>query len=438
MTTHRTAAHATDRTERTPARRYEQTRAATEALAAPLEPEDTVVQSMPDASPIKWHLAHTTWFFERFVLRAFDDAYRSPNDTYDYLFNSYYNAVGPQHCRARRGVVSRPTLDEVFGYRRHVDDRVRRLIARDPHDQRLRSTMEIGLQHEKQHQELIVTDIKHALSSNPLLPAPYASDEREPDGRPLPRPPWIAHDETVARVGTDDPTPPRFDNETPAHRVFLEPFEIASRPVTNAEYLAFIEDGGYRRPELWLSLGWSTVERDRWACPMYWFRDDAGRWRQYTMHRGVTALREDEPVCHLSYFEADAYARWAGARLPTEAEWEHAASALPLDGVIAEERRFHPAPLDHKENHPTRFFGDLWEWTSSSYGPYPGYQPPDGALGEYNGKFMCNQYVLRGGSCATPREQARLTYRNFFPPDARWQFSGLRLARGAHARANRA
>ena len=418
--------------------RFDQTRAATERLAAPLRPEDTVIQSTPEASPTKWHLAHTSWFFERFVLREFDEGYRPRHPEYDYLFNSYYNTVGPQHCRARRGVVSRPSLDEVGEYRGLVDERVRALMDRAEISQPLRSVMEIGLQHEKQHQELIVTDIKHALSSNPLLPAPYAHEGEDPEERPLPERGWTGFAGGVARIGAFDPTPPRFDNEGPRHRVFLEPYEIATRPVSNAEFRTFIEDGGYRRPELWLSLGWATVEREGWSCPMYWFRGEGGRWHQYSMHRGVTALRDDEPVCHLSYFEADAFARWAGQRLPTEQEWEHAASDLPLDGVVAEEGRLHPAPLDHVETEPARFFGDLWEWTSSSYAAYPGYAPPAGALGEYNGKFMCNQYVLRGGSCATPRAQVRLTYRNFLPPEARWQYTGLRLARSAEQRSETA
>lgn len=422
---------------------FRETRGATERLVEPLAPDDTIVQSMPDASPTKWHLAHTSWFFERFVLRAFDATYTPEHEIYDVLFNSYYNTVGPQHCRPRRGVLSRPTLGEVFAYRRVVDDRVSALLERED-GPRLRAVMEIGLQHEKQHQELIVTDIKHALGGNPMLPAPYAAHS-EDDGasRALERTRWrrfeggVAH--LGAEIGTDvDGNAFRYDNEGPRHRVFLEPFEIAHRPVSNDEYLAFIGDGGYERPELWLSLGWAAVNEHGWTCPMYWF-EDGGRWHQYTLHRGAAPLRGDEPVCHLSYFEADAFARWAGTqraeaqwagtRLPTEAEWEHAAADLPLDGVVSEEGRYHPSPMRAVEPHPCRYFGDVWEWTSSSYAPYPGFKAPEGSLGEYNGKFMCNQYVLRGGSCATPRAQARLTYRNFFSPESRWQFSGIRLAR---------
>ena len=396
---------------------------------APLAVEDTVVQSMPDASPAKWHLAHTAWFFERFVLRAFDPGYTPRHEGYDVLFNSYYNAIGPQHCRPRRGVLSRPTLDEVYGYRRRVEERVAALLDAGGGGE-LEGVVEVGIQHEKQHQELIVTDIKHALSSNPMLPAPYAVGDDEGEPGTLGEAGWRGFGGGVARLGATGGDGFRFDNEFPPHRVFLEPFEIADRPVSNGEYRAFIEDGGYERAEWWLSLGWATVREGGWRCPMYWFKKDGG-WHQYTLHRGVVPLREDEPVCHLSYFEADAYARWAGARLPTEAEWEHAAADRPLDGVVGEEGRFHPSALDPSEASASRFFGDVWEWTSSSYGPYPGYAPPPGAIGEYNGKFMCNQYVLRGGSCATPRAQARLTYRNFFPPEARWQFAGLRLARGA-------
>jgi len=408
-------------------------RAQTDAIAAPLAPEDMVVQSMPQASPTKWHLAHTTWFFERFVLREFVPGYTPPHDAYDYLFNSYYNTVGPMHCQPNRGQVTRPTVDDIQQYRRFIDAQVLELLdakAQDqPDDEQLRHVMTIGLNHEQQHQELMVTDLKHMLSGNPLLPGVFDLPEQTPDATSeLPDTGWQSFDEQVVSIGTDAGGAAfSYDNERPRHRVFLEPFTIAHRPVSNREYLDYIEDGGYERHELWLSPGWAAVQEQGWTRPIYWYRD-GDTWMQYTL-AGPRALRMDEPVCHVSYFEAEAYARWAGARLPTEFEWEHAAAELPLDGVIADERRFHPTPLDPREHQPTRFFGDVWEWTSSSYAPYPGFKTEPGALGEYNGKFMCNQYVLRGGSCATPRPQARLTYRNFFGPDARWQFTGLRLAK---------
>lgn len=440
---------ALDESTRSLTRRFRATRARTVSLVAPLAPEDTVVQSMPDASPVKWHLAHTTWFFERFMLRVFDTSYRSPDEIYDFLFNSYYVTVGPRHCRPRRGVLSRPTLEQVLEYRRHIDQHVEALLTGasdslheiagidqdlDPdgvHD--LHHVMELGLQHEMQHQELIVTDIKHALSSNPMLPAPYAvCDDPEPQGA-VPALTWRRCDAGVSVIGADPEEGFCFDNELPRHRVFLEAFELAERPVTNAEYRAFVEDGGYRRPELWLSLGWDAVRQQEWEAPLYWYQHE-GRWHEYTMPRGAAPLRDQEPVCHLSYFEADAYARWAGARLPTEAEWEHVAASETIHSASAARPRLHPTPLEpaqadaHGVSSNPRL-GELWEWTSSSYAPYPGYTPPAGALGEYNGKFMCNQYVLRGGSCATPRAQVRPTYRNFFAPEARWQFTGIRLAR---------
>lgn len=419
-----------------PLARFRATRQMTEAIVAHLEPEDTVVQSMPDASPVKWHLAHTAWFFERFMLREFHNDYSPRNATYDYLFNSYYNTIGPQHCRPRRGQLSRPTLQEVFDYRHHVDENIQSLLESDPSPSLL-DVLEVGLQHEMQHQELIITDLKHALSSNPLLPAPFATSEEASESHGLRKHSWHRFDAAVSSLGANPGEEFRYDNEMPRHRVFVEPFEIAHRPVSNAEYLEFVSDGGYSRPELWLSLGWATVQDEQWRCPLYWFLKD-GQWHQYTLHQGAATLRGDEPVCHLSYFEADAYARWAGARLPTEAEWEIAAADIPLDGVIGDELRFHPSAMSPYEPYPTRYFGDVWEWTSSSYSPYPGFQPPPGALGEYNGKFMCNQYVLRGGSCATPRPHARLTYRNFFHPDARWQFAGLRLARSVRTPSDKA
>ena len=380
--------------------RYRDVRARTLALTAPLSAEDCALQSMPDASPAKWHLAHTTWFFETFVAAPHDAGYRPFDPAFRVLFNSYYNGIGEQYPRPERGLLSRPSLANVHAYREHVDRAMAGCCERAAHDRSLAALIELGLNHEEQHQELILTDILHLLSRNPLAPAVYPAAER-------PQPPsaleWIAHPAGIAHIGhAGDGF--AFDNETPRHRVWLEAFELASRPVTNGEFIGFIEDGGYRRPELWLSLGWDAVTSRGWTAPLYWQRDEKG-FRAFTLHGSVDIV-PDAPLEHISLFEADAYARWAGARLPTEFEWE-AAMASP--------------------NAPRR--GDVWEWTSSGYAPYPGYRAPAGAVGEYNGKFMCNQYVLRGGSVATPLGHARVTYRNFFPADARWQWSGVRLAR---------
>jgi ergothioneine biosynthesis protein EgtB len=351
---------------------------------------------MPDASPVKWHLAHTTWFFETFVLERHAGGHRPFHPAFRFLFNSYYNAVGEQFPRPQRGMVSRPGLQEVLRYRAYVDAGMARLLGGRALSAEALDLVELGLQHEQQHQELILTDVKHLLSLNPLEPA-YGARAPHParTAQPLA---WRACEGGAVEIGHDG-TGFAFDNELPRHGQLLVPFEIASRPATNGEYLAFVEDGGYRRPELWLSEGWQAVLAQRWEAPLYWRRRD-GAWHEFTL-RGLQPLDPECPVSHVSHFEADAYARWANARLPTEFEWEHAAR----DG------------------------GQVWEWTSSSYGPYPGYRPAPGAVGEYNGKFMSNQYVLRGGSCATPAGHARRSYRNFFPSAARWQFSGVRLAR---------
>ncbi|MGE0785656.1 MAG: ergothioneine biosynthesis protein EgtB [Sandaracinaceae bacterium] len=392
-------------------------RAATMRLVAPLAREDMVVQSMPDVSPTKWHLAHTTWFFETFLLAdepPFDPAYAV-------LFNSYYNTVGEQFPRAQRGLLSRPTVEEILRYREDVDRRVESRIARRI-EPRAGQIIELGLHHEQQHQELLLTDIKHVFSVNPLRPA-YRPPPPKDDG-PGPGPlAFRAHPEGVYEVGFDGKGF-CFDNETPRHRVFLDAFEIARRPVTVAEYAEFVRDGGYRRHELWHSEGWALVQERGWRGPLYWEDDER---RVFTLG-GVVALDPREPVCHVSWFEASAYAAWAGARLPTEAEWEVASEAAGGAGAFVESERFHPAPIDDDPS-ASRMFGDAWEWTASPYAPYPGYAPAAGALGEYNGKFMANQYVLRGGSCATPGRHVRPTYRNFFPADARWQVSGFRLAR---------
>ena len=398
-------------------RRYRDVRARTAALVAPLSPEDCALQSMPDASPAKWHLAHTTWFFETFVVAPRVAGYRAFDPAFRVLFNSYYHAVGDRHPRPERGMLSRPPLDTVLAYRAFVDEAMRECCERARNDAALASLIELGLAHEEQHQELILTDVLHLLSRNPLAPA------YDPDGaRPVHHAremAWSRYRAGLANIGhAGDGF--AFDNEMPRHRVWLESFALASRPVTNAEYAAFIDDGGYRRPELWLSLGWDSVTTRNWQAPLYWIRD-ADRWQSFTL-QGVADLDPHAPVAHISFFEADAYARWAGARLPTEFEWE----AVAARGTDA---RSGDPWAGGSGAAGTLAHGDVWEWTSSSYAPYPGFRVAQGAVGEYNGKFMCNQYVLRGGSSATPPGHARITYRNFFAPDARWQWSGVRLAR---------
>ncbi|MGL4550626.1 MAG: ergothioneine biosynthesis protein EgtB [Gemmataceae bacterium] len=401
-----------------PADAYRRVRQTTRWLAEPLAPEDHVIQSMPDASPVKWHLAHTTWFFETFVLAPHAPAHRPFHPDFGRLFNSYYEAAGPRWPRARRGLLSRPTVAEVAAYRAAVDEQMLALL-RDPSAE-VAALVTLGLNHEQQHQELILTDLKHAFAANPLRPAyrPAASD----DG-PAPPAAWLTFPEGVVTVGHEGGAF-AFDNESPRHRTFLQGHQIAARPVTNGEYLAFLDDGGYARPELWLSDGWAARQANGWERPLYWEADGTA-----TTLAGPRAVAPDEPVCHVSYYEADAFARWAGARLPTEAEWEHAAG--PPAGHFLDAGRFHPAAGPSADDRGPLFkaHGDVWQWTASPYVGYPGYRPPSGALGEYNGKFMCNQLVLRGSSCVTPASHARSTYRNFFPPDARWQFSGVRLAK---------
>ncbi len=371
---------------------------------------------------MKWHLAHTSWFFETFVLVPGLPGYAPFDPAYRQLFNSYYVGVGERPPRPQRGLLSRPSLEEVWRYRRHVDHGVARLLERGPAPQLLALT-ELGLHHEQQHQELILTDLKHHFSCNPLLPAyrPAPAVPLTASARPLC---FVSFEGGLVDMGHEGPGF-GFDNESPRHRVWLEPFQLGERLVTEGEYLAFIEDGGYRRPALWLSEGWDACQQRQWQAPLYW-RREGGAWQRYTLH-GLQPVEPSAPVCHLSYYEADAYARWAGARLPTEAEWEHAArSAAHAPGTWLDDARFHPAPAAPGLS---QLFGDCWEWTASAYLPYPGYRPPEGAVGEYNGKFMVNQMVLRGGSCATPRNHVRASYRNFFPAGARWQFSGVRLAR---------
>jgi ergothioneine biosynthesis protein EgtB len=406
---------------------FEEVRSLTERLCAPLAVEDYGLQSMPDASPAKWHLAHTSWFFETFVLAENDAAYRPFHPQFGYLFNSYYNSVGAFWPRAQRGLLSRPTVAEVFRYRGHVDAAVRRLLHDDGACLRreLRERIILGLHHEQQHQELLLTDLKHAFAMNPLRPAYRELPKAEP-ATPAPLH-WIAYAAGVRWLGHegDDFA---YDNETPRHRVFVAPFRLASRLVTNGEYRAFVEGGGYRRAELWLSDGWVTRRAEDWQAPLYWERRD-GSWSALTLG-GPRPVHDADPVCHVSYYEADAFARWAGARLPTEAEWEMAAADCPLTGSFLEGDRLQPHASfpPAGEDRSGQMFGEAWQWTASPYVAYPGYRPAEGALGEYNGKFMCNQMVLRGGSCATPRSHFRRTYRNFFPPHARWQFTGIRLA----------
>jgi ergothioneine biosynthesis protein EgtB len=375
--------------------RFLSVRAQSEYLAAPLSPEDQTVQSMPDTSPTKWHLAHTTWFFETFILRPHLPGYRAFDPAYEYLFNSYYEAVGPRHPRPQRGLITRPGVAEVLAYRQHVSGAMADLLVKS--EAALAPLVELGLHHEQQHQELILMDAKHMLSCNPLRPAYYSAQTSSPV---LPSAiEWISHPGGLVEIGHDADAF-AFDNEGPRHKVWLDPFVIASRQVSNAEYLAFIEDGGYRRPEFWLSAGWESVNSRGWEAPLYW-EQKCGQWYVFSLH-GLGPLRATDPVCHVSAYEAAAYAKWAGKRLPREAEWESASSELA--GV-----------------------GDVWEWTASPYVAYPGYREPSGAIGEYNGKFMANQMVLRGGCVATPRDHLRATYRNFFPPDARWMFGGIRL-----------
>jgi ergothioneine biosynthesis protein EgtB len=405
--------------------RFLDVRRASAALAAPLTPEDAMVQSMPDASPAKWHLGHTTWFFETFVLARARPA-RTPFDpTYAYLFNSYYEAAGPRQPRPERGLLSRPPLADVLRYRAAIEGEVAELLLAGV-SRELAAIVELGVNHEEQHQELLVTDLKHAFSASPLRPA-YAP--APPAAATAPPPPlaWLPGEPGVVPVGAPADRF-AFDNERPRHPELLAPHLLASRPVVCSEWLAFMDDGGYQRPELWMSDGWDAVRRNGWEAPLHWLRGDDGRWRQFTMG-GVRPLDGAEPVAHVSWYEADAYARWAGARLPTEAEWEVAAAAAPAaTGTFLDDARLHPAAAAPGAG-PRQLLGDVWEWTRSAYAPYPGFEPAPGALGEYNGKFMVSQLVLRGGSCATPRRHARPSYRNFFHPDARWQFSGVRLAR---------
>ena len=388
------------------AQTYRSVREHSLALAAPLSAEDCCVQSMPDASPVKWHLGHTSWFFETFVLERLEPHFKPFDPAFRVLFNSYYNAVGDKHPRAQRGMLTRPSLDIVKAYRANIDERLQALLASPQGDADMLKLIELGLHHEQQHQELMLTDVKHLLSLNPLLPAYRPASSEGPSAQAFE---WLRFTDGLVDVGYEGDGF-CFDNELPRHQVWLPPYQLASRLVTNGEYLAFIEAGGYANPDTWLAAGWDWRMAQKREHPLYWRHKNAA-WSEFTLG-GLLALEVNQPVVHLSYYEADAYARWAHARLPTEAEWEHAAR-YPVSGGQTLSQLF-----DH-----------AWQWTASAYAAYPGFYPRPGAVGEYNGKFMVNQYVLRGGSVATPSGHARPSYRNFFPADACWQFSGLRLAR---------
>ena len=399
--------------------RYRDIRNTTLQITSPFSAEDLMLQSMPDASPAKWHLAHTTWFFETFILSPNLPGYKSFDPRFKQLFNSYYKQLGSHPYRGARGLMSRPSLDEVRSYREHVDAAMLRYL--EMADENTSGLIEVGLNHEQQHQELILTDIKHALWSMPLRPervdGPFAVKNAEPLQ-------WIEFQGGIYKIGYEG-SGFSFDNESPRHEVLLTPFKLASRLVTNAEYLEFMNDGGYRRSELWLSDGWDTFSAQGWKSPFYW-EDRDGRWFDFS-YDGMREVDPAAPVCHVSYYEADAFAHWSNARLPREDEWEVAAQQCSTQGTFLESGKLRPQPASGKGLQ--QMFGDLWEWTASPYVAYPGFTPAPGAIGEYNGKFMCNQFVLRGGSCATPESHIRASYRNFFPPHVRWQFMGIRLAK---------
>jgi ergothioneine biosynthesis protein EgtB len=411
-------------TERSLLDRYVDVRKLSEMLCDPLEVEDYGVQSMPDVSPAKWHLAHTTWFFETFLLLPYLKGYSVFHPQFNYLFNSYYEAIGSRHPRPERGLLSRPTVKQVYQYRAYVDEAMRSLLSQSANPPDVNERTLLGLHHEQQHQELLLTDIKHVLSMNPLRPA-YCADLPISDGAVPASEHWLDYPANLYHIGVNE-SAFFFDNEGPSHPTYVQDFWLAARLVTNGEYLEFMQANGYEKSEYWLSEGWETVRSHQWNAPLYWEYMD-GEWLVMTLG-GLRPLNLDEPVCHVSYFEADAYATWAGQRLPTEAEWEVAATNVPIQGNLMETGHLHPMPAAGVSR-PDQLYGDVWEWTQSAYLPYPGYRAADGAIGEYNGKFMCNQMVLRGGSCATPPGHIRPTYRNFFPPSARWQFSGIRLAK---------
>ncbi|MBI3547134.1 MAG: ergothioneine biosynthesis protein EgtB [Gammaproteobacteria bacterium] len=405
--------------------RYRSVRRMSETLGQSLTPDDYGLQAMPDVSPAKWHLAHTSWFFETFLLNAFLPDYHRFHPQYEYLFNSYYQQVGAPFPRAQRALLSRPSTEEIFRYRAQVDAAMTSLFSSVTEVQwpEVAARILLGCHHEQQHQELFLTDIKYNFSVNPLKPA-YRADLRLPEPGASTTLRWIEQPGGVQEIGHDGGDF-SFDNEGPRHRVLQKSYALASRLITNAEYLEFIEAGGYRQAQHWLADGWRVAAEQAWQAPLYWEKID-GSWQLFTL-AGMRPLNPTEPVCHVSFYEADAYARWAGKRLPTEDEWETLARGETLRGNLRDSGYLHPIPAQAQTN-PTQFFGDVWEWTRSSYAPYPGYRPNPGALGEYNGKFMVNQLVLRGGSCVTSADHIRASYRNFFYPADRWQFSGIRLA----------
>lgn len=403
---------------------FQSVRSRTTGLVRSLAPEDMVLQSMEDASPAKWHIAHTTWFFEEFILKAHSKNYQSPDERFARLFNSYYVQAGPRHARDKRGLVSRPTVDNVMSYRSHVDDALTDLLnSNHGNIDEISKLVELGCHHEMQHQELLVTDLLHAFSYNPLLPA-YHAPEPMPVTKEIPLK-FTNHPGGLLEIGTDGVNF-NYDCEEPRHRTFLEPFKLANRPVSNRDWIEFIHDGGYSSPLLWLMDGWARCQQEKWDAPLYWWQQD-GTWWTYTL-RGPQPINLDAPVVHISYYEANAFAKWSNARLPTEAEWETASRDAPIKGNFLESNQFRPLPSNAESEN---FWGDVWEWTQSPFSPYPGFKAPEGAVGEYNGKFMVNQFVLRGGSCATPQAQMRPTYRTFFHPHQRWQMLGMRLAKEA-------
>jgi len=403
---------------------YQQIRQLTEQICQPLEIEDYVVQSMPDASPLKWHLAHTAWFFEAFILIPHFPGYRVFHPKYDYILNSYYESLGERVPASQRGTLSRPTVAEIYRYRAYVDEAMQSLITENLGNSELESLVILGINHEQQHQEFIFTNIKHIFGNNPLHPI-YKSDLPTPNLTSIAKQlNWLEYPAQLYEIGHDG-AGFAFDNEQPRHQVYLQDYQLASRLVTNGEYLEFIQAGGYHNPDYWLSEGWQTACSQKWQAPLYWEQVD-GDWWLMTLG-GMRRLNENEPVCHVSFYEADAYARWAGKRLPTEAEWEIAAANVPVAGNLLETGMLHPTPATGNTQ-PDQLFGDVWEWTNSTHQPYPGYRLEAGIVGEYNGKLMCNRLVLRGGSCVTPLSHIRPTYRNFYPPSTRWQFTGIRLA----------
>lgn len=407
--------------------RFTEVRNESTRLVEPLETEDFVIQAMANTSPTKWHLAHTSWFFEIFVLEKAIDSYKSMHPQYAYLFNSYYLQTGKPHTRSKRGLLSRPTVRKIFEYREYINKKIRGYLEKAGEEElaEFGPVIEIGIHHEQQHQELMLTDLKYLFYQNPLYPS-YI-DMELPESEAPGELNWTGFEEGIYEIGNKSGEF-TYDNERPRHRRFLEAFEVTERLITNGEYLEFMRDGGYKRSELWLDQGWAVINAKDWKAPLYWIEKD-GEWRQFTLS-GLREVDPNEPVTHLSYYEADAFARWADARLPTEAEWEVIAGDLPREGNFMEEGSYHPRPLPNTGAKGCKqVYGDVWEWTQSAYESYPGYKPLPGALGEYNGKFMCGQYVLRGGSCATSKTHIRNTYRNFFHPDARWQFNGIRLAR---------